>query len=67
MKNYYSAGSRKWILLWVFTALWLVGTTLGTWSAVLYGASGPVGSSQVVSLFGRRGNVGRRRVPCLVC
>lgn len=44
MKNYYSAGSRKWILLWGFTALWLVGTTLGTWSAVLNGASGPVGS-----------------------
>ncbi len=40
MRNYYF-GSRKWILLWVFTALWFSGLALGTISAIIDGVEGP--------------------------
>jgi hypothetical protein len=43
MKNRYSTGSRKWIVVWVFTALWFVGLAVGTWNALINGVSEPDG------------------------
>ena len=42
MRSYYF-GSRKWILVWIFTALWLLALALGTTSAIVGGVSGPEG------------------------
>lgn len=43
MKNRYFTCSRKWIVVWAFTALWFVGLAVGTWNAVIDGVSGPEG------------------------
>lgn len=40
MRSYYF-GSRKWILLWCFTVLWLLGLAFGTISAIVDGAESP--------------------------
>ena len=39
----YFAASRKWVLVWGFTALWWFGVGLGTVSALSDGVQGPAG------------------------